>query len=371
MRQLKAFNQGLFDYNECFFGVGGFLSPEANEEKHLMSFYLEALVEELAAKEIVFGKNQPLRWLEPAIGDGSSTVKFIKAISGICKTGIIIHGSDYQADSVAKARLELEKLKSADVSIGELLIKDAFSGDVLASTSCDFALLSHFIYHLKNQLDGGLLQAGEIDDKLSALIGSVMHSLDKNGLALAFHEGPTSDMFGNLGLRYGSAMNDATDRIAQAASTVNKVIVRMPLESKLYFPDLSDVTLEKFKNLDNWKNYSEDSPEASWLKKFLFALHNTPQPALGKKGGAYDLALQVGSEGHATRLAEAIDYLKGLFQRDYRGPYITIRSEMQAIINNPELKPQIEDAFLAVQQRLPELRKKTQLALARASVLSI
>ena len=94
---MQPYQLGQFDYDECFLGIGGFLTPEANEEKHMMSFYLQ----ELAA---------------------------------------------------------------------ELRVMDAFSGAPLATERCDFALLSHFIYHAKNVFHGRPRTDAEIDGQVQAHI---------------------------------------------------------------------------------------------------------------------------------------------------------------------------------------------------------
>ena len=73
---MLPYQTGHFDYDECFLGPGGFLMPDANEEKQMMSFYLQALAAALARQGLALGGPQPLRWLEPGIGDGSSTARF-------------------------------------------------------------------------------------------------------------------------------------------------------------------------------------------------------------------------------------------------------------------------------------------------------
>lgn len=55
----------------------------------------------------------------------------------------------------------------------------------------------------------------------------------------------------------------ATVRIAAAAHAHGKVLVAMPLESKLYFPDVSPRTLGAFKDLVRWQEFTEATPEAS------------------------------------------------------------------------------------------------------------
>jgi hypothetical protein len=370
MLPTKPYQEGYFHYNECFLGEGGFLTPDANEEKHMMCCYIQVLAEALATNGVIFGGAEPVRWLEPGIGDGSSTAKFIDAIGRVHRAGFIIHGSDYQREFVEAARLNLVRSQNLKVTIAELMVRDAFSGDRLASEPCDFAMLSHFIYHIKNQLDGGQLTPERAEENMSGLIKGVMDSLAENGLALAFHESPASDMFGKIGFHFGSAMNDATERLAKAAEANSKTIVRMPLSSRLYFPDLTVETIDTFKKLDNWRKYQEGTPEASWLKKLLFALHNTGRingTSVATQGGVRDIAREGGANGNESRLGDLIDYMKTLLMRDELGTYITLRSEMQAILNNPALKPAMNIAFLEVERRLPEIKIRTRQAMHAAS----
>jgi hypothetical protein len=253
------------------------------------------------------------------------------------------------------------------VRIGELRVADAFAGHPLASEPCDFALLSHFIYHLKNQLDGELIDDQQAETMLKGLIKGVTDSVRQDGIILAFHEGPSSDMFGNIGRVYGAAMPDATERIAKAAKALGKTLVRMPLESKLYFPDLPRATVNDFKELSNWQTVPDGSREASWLKRLLFALHNTPvcdsETRILKEGGVRDLAKQKGQSNNRTRLGDVIDHLMGLLQRDDIGTHITIRSEMQAIVNTSEAGLIVESAFAEVTESLPQIRSWTRHAL--------
>ncbi len=364
---VKPFHTGHFDYNECFFGEGGFLAPDANEEKHMMGHYLEALALTLASRGVVFGGAEPVRWLEPGLGDGSSTKRFLQAVGRAHPPGFILYGSEYQPESLEKARATLSHVPGVKVWIGELKVRDAFAGGVLASEPCDFALLSHFIYHLKNQLDGNHINDEQAEMMLMGLLKGVMGSLRHDGLVLAFHEEPSSDMFGNIGRVYGAAMPDATERIVKAAGALGKTVVRMPLESKLYFPDLAPSTVEALKELSHWQEFPEGTPESAWLKKLLFALHNTPlrdpDGRLVKEGGVRDLAQEKGQRGNRTRLGDLIDHLVKLLQRDEIGTHITIRSEMQAIVNTPELGLLVESAFAEVKEALPEIRARTMQAL--------
>jgi len=56
---MKPHQLGQFDYDECFLGPGGFLTPEANEEKHTMSFYLQELAAELARQGVILAARSP------------------------------------------------------------------------------------------------------------------------------------------------------------------------------------------------------------------------------------------------------------------------------------------------------------------------
>ncbi len=363
----RPFQSGHFDYNECFLSDDGFLSADANEEKHMMGFYLEALTGALSRRKVVFGGLEPVRWLEPGIGDGSSTRRFLQAVAPSHPTGFVVYGSDYQSASVDRAVVTLNSVPGVLVHSVSISVKDAFGGEALAPEKCDFALLSHFVYHLKNQLDGNQITEDRAEEKLKSLIKGIMDSLSYKGLALAFHEGPSSDMFGNIGRMYGAAMWDASERIERATRAIGKTIVSMPLESKLYFPDLSQATIESFKDISNWKAVQERTKESAWLKKLLFALHNTridaPDGSLIKEGGVRELAREASQSCNRTRLGDAIDHLVDLFDHDDLGSHITIRSEMQAIVNAPELEAPIQSAFAEVQEALPDIRRRTREAL--------
>jgi hypothetical protein len=368
---MRPFQLGDFDYDECFLGVGGFLSPEANEEKHMMSFYLEELAAELARQGVVFGGAQPLHWLEPGIGDGSSTARFAGTLGRSHPAGFVIHGSDCQSEMLPLARRAIENVQAVPMAIAELSVVDAFSGEPLASRLCDFALLSHFVYHAKNLMNGRQPTEAEIDQRIGRLIGSLTESLHADGIALAFHESSASDMFGKLGREYGSAMYDATRRIAAAARSIGKHLVAMPLESKLYFPDLSSRTIEDFKDLVRWREFGDGTPEASWLKKFLFALHSFAEidesGGTLRAGGARHLAGQSSQRSSGSRLCDAIDRLCEILQRDERGPYLVIRSEMQALLNGSHMKEPVDAAFSAVTRQLPAIHDRTSLALDAAA----
>lgn len=368
---MHPYQLGQFDYDECFLGPGGFLTPDANEEKHMMSFYLQELAAELARQGVVFGGPQPLHWLEPGIGDGSSTARFAHTLGRAHPAGFVIHGSDCQAELLPLARRVLEAVRTVPVTVAELRVVDAFRGAPLTTQRCDFALLSHFVYHAKNAFSGRQRTDSEIDEQVHALLARILDSLGPDGVALAFHESPQSDMFGKLGREFGAALHDATVRIAAAAHAHGKVLVAMPLESNLYFPDIPPHTLESFKELARWQEFSEATPEASWLKKFLFALHNLASPDetdnVRREGGARDLARQPSAGRNLSRLGDAIDRLCEILQRDGRGPYIVIRAEMQAILNSPNLKRPVEAAFVAIARRLPAIREQTRLALASAA----
>ncbi len=140
----------------------------------------------------------------------------------------------------------------------------------------------------KNALNGRQRSDSEINAKLHSLLAGLMDSLAADGVALAFHESPASDMFRKLGLELGAAMHDATVRIAAAAHAHRKILLAMPLESKLDFPDVSLGTLDAFKDLSRWQDFTEATADASWLKKSLFALHNlseTDESGVSLRGG--------------------------------------------------------------------------------------
>ena len=163
---MHPFQLGQFDYDECFLGSGGFLTPDANEEKHTMSFYLQELAAELARQGVVFGGPQPLHWLEPGIGNGSSTARFAQTLGRAHPAGFVIHGSDYQAELLPLARRELEAVQTVPVTIAELRVVDAFGGAPLATQRCDFAILSHFVYDAKKAFHGRPRTDAQIDGQV-------------------------------------------------------------------------------------------------------------------------------------------------------------------------------------------------------------
>jgi hypothetical protein len=71
-------------------------------------------------------------------------------------------------------------------------------------------------------------------------------------------------------------MVDVPERIASLAPDIgfNMAMVKVP--ARLFFPTLPDATIEAFKYLRNWKNYHSNTIEATWLRKFLFALDEMP-----------------------------------------------------------------------------------------------
>ncbi len=367
---MKPYQLGRFDYDECFLGPGGFLTPDANEEKHMMSLYLQELATALARQGVVFGGPRPLHWLEPGIGDGSSTTRFAQAIGKAHAAGFILHGSDYQSELLPLARRALEAVQTVPVTVAELRTADAFGGAPMAAEACDFALLSHFVYHAKNDFSGRQRSDAEVNAQVQTLITRVLDSIGDEGLILAFHEGPLSDMFGKIGREFGAALYDAPVRIAAAARANGRVVVTMPLESKLYFPNIAPRTLESLKDLSRWQEFPETTAEASWLKKFLFAMHNFAGPeetdGVRREGGAIDLSRQPGTRGNASRLGDAMDRLCEILQRDDYGPFLVIRSEMQAILKTASRKSAVEAAFAAVTDRLPAIRERTRQALTAA-----
>ena len=57
-------------------------------------------------------------WLEPGIGDGSSTARFAQTLGRVHPPGFVIHGSDCQAEMLSRARLSSQSnvyLVGADV----------------------------------------------------------------------------------------------------------------------------------------------------------------------------------------------------------------------------------------------------------------
>jgi hypothetical protein len=123
--------------------------------------------------------------------------------------------------------------------------------------------------------------------------------------------------------------------------------------SKQFFPKVADATIESFKDLDNWKEYSPESPEGVWLKKFLFALDNLEtMDNTGKvinPGGAIDL-YQRGT------LGAAVQATKDLLDRT--GGYMPMLAQMQVVYKNPELERAIDKAIEYVESKLPSIQEE-------------
>ncbi len=83
-----------------------------------------------------------------------------------------------------------------------------------------------------------------------------------------------------------------------------------------------------------------------------------------------NLARQPSSGRNVSRLGDAIDRMCEILHRDEHGPYLVIRGEVQAILNNPHLKDPVEAAFVAVAGKLPIIREQTRVALAAAAYSS-
>jgi TolB-like protein len=119
--------------------------------------------------------------------------------------------------------------------------------------------------------------------KIENLVSAMMRSVTNKGIAVYFHSGKDSDVHGKLARRFGNHMWDAPDRIAAAAKAMDKEVVTLPLESKLYFPMLDGSSYERLKHVDNYRHLPKGSKEIRWLKLLSFALHGDLVSLAGKR----------------------------------------------------------------------------------------
>ncbi len=351
-----AFQTGDFHYTDCW--KHGFIAPGTNNEKPMTALTLRAFAESLADQNLLFGKDKPpIRLLETGIGDGSSTARFLKALEPVHPAGWILHASDLDLESLTQASENLANLQYVNLRIGSLQIADAFKETQLTNEKCQLFIGSHCIYSAKHRHDAETDEAVKdqaIDREISQFLRNVMDGLDGNGIAILYHDGAASGIYGpeGIGGQFGNAMTDAPERIARLATNMGKQVASTSVPSKQYFPKLDNVTVESFKDLNNWKNHSPDSPEGIWLKKFLFALDNLEtRDNEGKAinpGGAIDLH-------NRGTLAVAIEATKELLER--KG-YMPMLAQMQVLYSNPELKSAIGKAILDVESKLPSIQEE-------------
>jgi len=354
---LKPYQRGLYAFGECFYAdERGYLEDSVNEEKHQIALVMDRFARGLNERHYIFGGADPLLWLEPGFGDGASTVKYIQSIAPWHKAGFIIYGSDFMPQSVERAAANLENIPGIPVRVAGIGVRDAFTGANLAPVSCDFAMISHMVYHAQMQINGGMLGPDEVSRRMDHFMTNVMNGLKDEGLMLAFHESRDSHLSGTLGRLFGSAMPDAAEQIEASAARLGLGMVSLPLHPKLHFPALSDADLNAFEDVGNWKNYAPLSDQASWLKKFLFAiqLSDGDQP-----GGGVGLH-------RAGRLAGAIRFTRGLLEDN--GGAIVVHAKMQAIPKNPERLALLRESFDAIGAELPEINAQVQRAMQSAAV---
>lgn len=327
---------GEFNYPECF---SAFLRGDANGQKHKTQHVIEALVKELRKEDVVFGGDRPVDVLDVGCGPGIYAKKFLDSVGKSFPGKINYHGVDIDAGFVSAAEQTVSGLPN--VNEAKTRIANAFEGDSLTSGKVGLAQASHMVYHAA---DGSKSQQ-ETEQKIDRFTTSIMNSVADNGIAIFFHGGKDSDMHGKIARNFGPLMCDAPDRIAAAAKKAGKEIVELPVESKLYFPDLNPAAYEKLKDVNNYKNFAPDSDELRWLKLLSFALH-TDLKNLSQNG----------------KLGECIDFTRKLLDdnRDRKGGFLMVRGTMQVVMNDAGMKPKIERAVAAVKVQMPEIDRKTE-----------
>jgi hypothetical protein len=203
-----------------------------------------------------------------------------------------------------------------------------------------------------------------IDHEISQFLRNVRKGLDGNGIAILYHDGAGSDIYGpeGIGGKYGNSMTDAPERIERLAKDMGMQFASTSVPSKQYFPKLDNVTIESFKHLNEWKEHSPDSPEGIWLKKFLFALDN-PEVRVNEgevisPGGAIELH-------NRGTLAVAIEATTKLLERS--GGYMPMLAQMQVLYWNPELESAIGKAIRHVASKLPSIQEEADRTMQEGS----
>lgn len=351
------FQSGDFDYFDCW--EHGFISPGTNDEKAMTALTLKAFATSLAQQDFLFGDNKPpIDLVEAGIGDGSSTRRFIEALKDVHKAGFVIHGSDPQGQWLSNANVTLRAIQGVKTKIASLKKADAFKGDQLSDSRGQLFLGSHFLYFAKHRHDAESdpqVKDTKINNDIHTFMCSVMNSLDKNGMAILYHDGEGSDIYGKDGIggQFGNSMTDAPQRIAAIASQMGLNLVSVKVPSRQFFPPLDEQTIESFKDLKNWDKYTPGSKEAMWLKKFLFALDELA--IFAADGQVISLGGANALEARGT-LAKAVQATKDML--DKNGGYMPMLAQMQIIYENRELSTVIETAARAVEAQMPDIQQE-------------
>ena len=338
MQRLSPIQQGKFGYAECF---EAFVRGDANGQKHQTQHIVEALTRALREEGVVFTGEGTIDVLDVGCGPGLYAKMFLTSIGKAYPGKIHYHGVDINPAFVKAAKKEVASLPN--VSQADVVLANAFNGDTLLPNgqNANFSQVSHMAYYASDSSS----KEEDTKQKIENLVSAMMRSVTNKGIAVHFHSGKDSDVHGKLARRFGNHMWDAPDRIAAAAKAMDKEVVTLPLESKLYFPMLDGSSYERLKHVDNYRHLPKGSKEIRWLKLLSFALHGDLVSLAGKR-----------------KLADCIDYTRKLLStnRDSRGSYLMVRGDMQIVLNDPSLRQKVEKAVAKVKSQMLEIDCKTE-----------
>jgi SAM-dependent methyltransferase len=266
MQHLTPIQQGRFEYADTFHA---FVRGDANGQKYKTQYIVEALTSALRSEGVVFTGEKSIDVLDVGCGPGLYAKMFLTSIGKAYPGKIHYHGVDINPAFAAAAKQEVGSLPN--VSHADVRLANAFHGDLLmpVGQQASFAQVSHMAYYASD----GSKNDEDTQQKISNLVSAMMRSVTNDGLALYFHSGKDSDVHGKLGKRFGNHLWDAPDRIAAAAKELDKTMVRLPLESKLYFPALDSSAYASLHNVANYRYLPTDSKEIRWLTLLAFCLH--------------------------------------------------------------------------------------------------
>jgi len=332
-----AFQEGKFDYTECFTGKYSCTDRSVNETLAKDDICFGALAKSLASQKFLFGLDSQITWLEPGIGPGTSSLGYFQQLLEVHKPGVRLHISDIREEYLEQAAECFQNyFKGKPLEVVESKRVDAFLGEKLTDTKCDIAMFSHLCYYAEQE-------------GINNLVRVAKDSLKERGFIVALHESPTSDF---AKYQYCFPQDKAPGMLAQASVLYGMQIASVKFPGRWYFPDLPQETLARFEDLGNWKDYEPYSMEGGWLRGYLFATHLDLVPELSAKG----------------ELPKAVREFLSMLKRDEWGVYISYDIDLQVIFKNAEDRGVFESACNDIKNQMPELDKKSrEMRLAAAS----
>ena len=346
----------------------GFIAPPffsgGNEEKIITAKTLKAFSEALKREKILFGTNQPIKIFEPGIGDGSSTKRFLSAIQGVHEAGYVVYGIDPSNTALDTAKNNLtQAFENVRVQLSQGDAYQAMQDDMLSGIGADVVFGSHFMYFVKHTHNGKPDADSLIDRDIAQFVQNMAAVTNENGIMLLYHDGQHSEIYGPEGIGgiHGDSMTDAPERLARIAQKNGLSVVECGIPARLYFPVLSDKEIEMICDIDRWKDIPENSAQAEWAMKFLFALDLFPISQGGDKdrnsGGARFLA-------DHNKLQKTVETVRDFLQKT-DGNYLTMQAQMQVLVKNQDMVPQIETALQHVQEKMPQMILETRAVLKK------